>query len=287
MNTPRQDEIAHALIVDEPWISKILRGEKIWELRTTHCQKRGWVGLIRKGSGQVVGVARITGSKGPLTPADLDARRDAHRVPNGFLHTNPEYRYAWELGNAQALRDPVHYTHKLGAVIWVRLDPSVTRAIPDHLGPDFQGFGASNQSQLQEIEMQNTTEHFAGSAIDRRPRSISLGSGGLAAQAEEWLGRRFPMTRKPTKYIAGFDLGAGREVAIERSRQSLMVWIGSIPAGLSGYRIVNRSNPGQPYQPSQDRNSNLRSVAPTLATGHQAYYLELEDLGALERLVAV
>jgi ASCH domain-containing protein len=47
------------LIIDEPWISLILQGEKIWEMRKTACHHRGRIALIRKGSGQVVGIAAL------------------------------------------------------------------------------------------------------------------------------------------------------------------------------------------------------------------------------------
>jgi len=44
-----------ALIIDEPWISKILSGEKTLEMRSRHTKIRGRIGLIRKGSGLIVG----------------------------------------------------------------------------------------------------------------------------------------------------------------------------------------------------------------------------------------
>lgn len=285
MNKPNPDEITHALIIDEPWISKILRGEKTWELRTTHCQKRGWVGLIRKGSGQVVGIARVVGSRGPLTPHDLSLYQDAHRVPASFLQLKPEYQYAWEMADARPLATPVRYSHKSGAVIWVQLDPSVTEQIGAQLVGSAPRSSLLKDIHSEEVKMQTTTTPSARATMSPYHRTTATAGGRLSEQAEIWLGQRFAATRAPTKYIAGFDLGAGRQIAIERCRHSLMVWIDSVPAGLSGYRVVNRSNPGQPYQPSQDRNSNLRTVTPTLATGRLAYYLELNDLGVLERLV--
>ena len=67
-----ETESMKALIVDEPWISAILRGEKTWEMRKTGCNLRGSIALIRKGAGHVVGVAEVTdclpllGSRGGL-----------------------------------------------------------------------------------------------------------------------------------------------------------------------------------------------------------------------------
>jgi hypothetical protein len=106
-----------------------------------------------------------------------------------------------------------------------------------------------------------------------------------AARAEAWLAARFPFTAPPTKYLAGFQLGGGRELAIERTRRTISVWVRRIPDELAGCTMRNRKNPGQPYAASQSRNSNLRSVAPTLATGHEACYVELEDLGVLAKLI--
>ena len=53
-----ETESMKALIVDEPWISAILRGEKTWEMRKTGCNLRGSIALIRKGAGHVVGSRR-------------------------------------------------------------------------------------------------------------------------------------------------------------------------------------------------------------------------------------
>ena len=39
-----------ALIVDEPWITAILKGDKTWEMRKKNCNIRGQIALIRKGS---------------------------------------------------------------------------------------------------------------------------------------------------------------------------------------------------------------------------------------------
>lgn len=125
--------ITHALIIDEPWISRILAGEKTWELRTTHCHRRGWIGLIRKGSGQVVGIVRLVNSHGELSVRELLANQTRHRVPAEFLDARSRYRFAWELAGARALTRAVHYRHPRGAVIWVELAPSVRDALTSAL----------------------------------------------------------------------------------------------------------------------------------------------------------
>lgn len=119
------------LIIDEPWISKILRGEKHWEMRSQATAARGTVALIRKGSGTVVGVARIMGCVGPLNLDQLHANAEKHRVPMVEFESGraAKWSMAWVLAAAQPLPSPVPYKHPFGAVIWVNLDPGVEAAV--------------------------------------------------------------------------------------------------------------------------------------------------------------
>ncbi|KQQ15546.1 hypothetical protein ASF59_14570 [Methylobacterium sp. Leaf121] len=124
-----------ALIIDEPWIGLILRGEKTWEMRRTACHQKGQIALIRKGSGQVVGFADCEGS----LPALADAYRAAeprHRIPvdrqtQAFADG---WRTPWVITNARPLDRPVAYAHRSGAVIWVNLDPMVAEVVAAQAG---------------------------------------------------------------------------------------------------------------------------------------------------------
>ena len=126
-----------ALIIDEPWIGLILRGEKTWEMRRTACHQKGQIALIRKGSGQVVGVANCAGSLPAL--ADADAYRAAeprHRIPvdrqaQAFADG---WRTPWVITSARPLDRPVAYAHRSGAVIWINLDPMVAEAVAAQAG---------------------------------------------------------------------------------------------------------------------------------------------------------
>jgi hypothetical protein len=70
------------LIIDEPWISKILRGEKTWEMRRTLSKIRGRIALIRKGSGQIVGVADVVACNPPVATLDEYAATERfHGIP--------------------------------------------------------------------------------------------------------------------------------------------------------------------------------------------------------------
>jgi hypothetical protein len=121
-----------ALIVDEPWISAILRGEKTWELRKTRCKLRGSIALIRKGSGHVVGVAEATDCLPPLGTREAYASAEPfHRVPP----SDQKYSFAegwrtpWVLANARPLPKAVPYKHPSGAVIWVNLGPETAAKV--------------------------------------------------------------------------------------------------------------------------------------------------------------
>ncbi|SDZ85732.1 ASCH domain-containing protein [Microbulbifer marinus] len=116
--------ISKALIIDEPWISYLLQGKKSWELRSRQTQYRGWFGLIRKGSGEVVGIARLADVSDYLDDHALETSFDKHRV-GADTYTAPGYkwRYAWKLEDIRILPEPVAYQHKSGAVTWVTLNP--------------------------------------------------------------------------------------------------------------------------------------------------------------------
>ena len=103
------------LIIDEQWIGLILQGNKTWEMRTSTWKHRGHIGLIRKKSGHVVGVAELVDNRPPLT--NLAAYAEAenfHCIP-------PE--------NAQPLRRPVPYRHPNGAVKSVNLSEEVAAQV--------------------------------------------------------------------------------------------------------------------------------------------------------------
>jgi hypothetical protein len=121
---------AQALIIDEPWIGHIMAGRKTWEMRSRRTTKRGPVGLVRKGSGQIVAVANIVDSLPPLSPTQMAASFDEHRIPQAMVET-ASYKWftPWVLGNVRVLEQPVSYRHPSGAVTWVDLAPDVQAAL--------------------------------------------------------------------------------------------------------------------------------------------------------------
>ena len=51
--------VSRALVVDQPWVGLIADGAKVWEMRTRPTKVRGWIGLIEKGTGTIIGVAYL------------------------------------------------------------------------------------------------------------------------------------------------------------------------------------------------------------------------------------
>ncbi|CAA0081077.1 Uncharacterised protein [Zhongshania aliphaticivorans] len=132
--------VRKALIIDSPWIEKILTGEKTWEMRSTRATHRGPFALIQKGSGQVKGIAHLDSVSGPYSNAEIGQFFHKHHVgPSIYEQADYKWRYAWELSQANKLKQPVDYRHKNGAVTWVDLDDDdATHAIAIQLGAEIK-----------------------------------------------------------------------------------------------------------------------------------------------------
>jgi len=119
------------LLIRSPWIEKILTGRKSWEIRGSNTNIRGRIGLIRSGSGLIVGTCDLVGAEGPLSLAELRRNVSKHKIPLSELQGRLPYKktFAWVLRDAKPLRKPVPYKHPPGAIIWVKLAESVSRRI--------------------------------------------------------------------------------------------------------------------------------------------------------------
>jgi hypothetical protein len=142
-----------ALIIDEPWMTEVLAGRKIWEMRRTRCHHRGPIALIRKGSGQVVGVADVVDSLSSIESAEaFAAAENRHRIPPDRQSAAfaDGWRYPWVLRNARPLAEPVHYQHPKGAVIWVTLEADVAAQVAEScLLQTAGGDGETNHDSTQ------------------------------------------------------------------------------------------------------------------------------------------
>jgi hypothetical protein len=120
-----------AIIIDEPWVSKILDREKVWEMRSKRTNFKGAIALIRKRSGTIVGTATLVGCLPPLSPEELALHEPNHCIPRGEQEAAFEMGRVvpWVLRDATRLAESVPYLHRSGQQIWVRLDAHVDRAI--------------------------------------------------------------------------------------------------------------------------------------------------------------
>jgi hypothetical protein len=104
------------LVIRQPWIGMILRGEKIWEMRGQPWRYRGPIALIEKGSGTVVGLARLVDDGPPLTETELRATFDKHRIPASELPIALREGWVrpWVLADVTRLSRRVPYKHTSG-----------------------------------------------------------------------------------------------------------------------------------------------------------------------------
>lgn len=109
-----------ALIIGEPWISKILSHEKTWEMRSRKTNIRGRIGLIRKGSGLIVGDAYLSNSV-TIIKNKLHVVSQYHCIDYNSNQELLKYHVAWELMSVNKYDKPIPYEHPRGAVIWVKV----------------------------------------------------------------------------------------------------------------------------------------------------------------------
>ncbi|MEW4459324.1 hypothetical protein AB1K42_14620 [Roseibium algicola] len=121
-------KVTRGLIIADPWIEHILEGQKDWEMRAQATSHRGWFGLIRKGSGQGVGLARLTECGLPLSPDEMIASHEHHRIPETMIRSGAVSRWIipWKLADFRPLEQPVSYENKSGAVTWVLFSDEVS-----------------------------------------------------------------------------------------------------------------------------------------------------------------
>jgi hypothetical protein len=96
---------------------------------------RGWIGLIEKGTGTVIGMACLTGSLPALSRDVHHLHFKKHRVPARSVRKTYDGKYLipWVLAKAFRLQKPLAYQHPSGAVTWVRFTDEVSRALARRL----------------------------------------------------------------------------------------------------------------------------------------------------------
>ena len=123
--------VERGLVIQQPWVGMIADGKKIWEMRTRRTRLRGWIGLIEKGAGQIIGVAYLKGSPPALRRSDHHLYYRKHRVkPERSNKTySGKYLFPWVMSKAIRLLKPVTYKHPYGAVTWVKFSEEVSRGL--------------------------------------------------------------------------------------------------------------------------------------------------------------
>lgn len=112
---PASDEVpVRGLVLMADPLEKILSGRKTMELRSRQNRQLGRVALIRKGSGQIYGVADIIESVGPMDMNEFRARIAEHGVESNRLQEvfDKGWTIGWRMANVKKLRYPVPYVHK-------------------------------------------------------------------------------------------------------------------------------------------------------------------------------
>lgn len=124
-------QVTKALVIADPWIGLIIDGYKTWEMRSRSTNIRGRIGLIRKGTGKICGVANLVSCGDPLTPDEMIHYFAKHRIPETMIRSGQvaKWNRPWMLEEVRSLGTPVPYKPKPGAVIWVSLDAKVVDAI--------------------------------------------------------------------------------------------------------------------------------------------------------------
>lgn len=132
--------ITKGLIIADPWIGYILGGTKDWEMRSSGASLRGWFGLIRKGTGAVYGVARLIEVGAPLSPSEMVATFEHHRIPEHMIRSGEvaKWNTPWKLADVRQFGRPVPYRHKSGAVTWVELDGATIDGVASQFGTAVQ-----------------------------------------------------------------------------------------------------------------------------------------------------
>lgn len=85
-------DIKADLVIDRLWLSMILDPTKCWETRSIKVKAREHLALIEKGSGSVVGVAKLIDAKDPFTIEEMANRASQHQIPPE-IYRAPGYKW--------------------------------------------------------------------------------------------------------------------------------------------------------------------------------------------------
>ncbi|MBO9608062.1 MAG: ASCH domain-containing protein [Paenibacillaceae bacterium] len=116
-------EIDRALVIREPYASRIVDGTKKWEIRGSGTLIRGKIAIIAGGTGTMIGSCELTDVIGPLSLDEYTLSYEQRGLRQIEACDKLPYKqtFAWVMSHAKRFRSPVAYEHPNGAVIWVKL----------------------------------------------------------------------------------------------------------------------------------------------------------------------
>jgi len=129
--------VMKALIIREPWIDRILAGDKTWEMRSRTWKHTGPLALIRAGSKQVVGMARMVNCRTAITDAVEFAKAERFHaiLPSEQADAfRAGWTTPWVLAEMRRLDRPVPYAHT-SQVDRVNLQPDEAAKVLAQLRP--------------------------------------------------------------------------------------------------------------------------------------------------------
>lgn len=105
------------LIIRDPWATKILDGEKTWEIRGSYTHIRERIVIVKSGQGAGFGEVNLIDCI-PVTQSDLKSGFAFHRIPDNYpiQYKRP---HAWVMELAAWYPEPIRYHHPKGAIIWI------------------------------------------------------------------------------------------------------------------------------------------------------------------------
>jgi hypothetical protein len=268
-----------ATIIREPWIGEILAGKKTWEMRSRPVQTRGLIGLIRKGSGQVVATASLVESPGPLDAETYAKTVHLHGVPldQQVSVIARGWVYPWILENVQPLNPPVRYAHK-GGVSWVTLDDEVAAMIMVRVG----GHASSQAKFSSSIPTASTAGQITSLAAPHAPRSAPLVVGIPAG-----IGRRVELTsgnlrhshvylRSILDFFPSDAIGGSNKTGV--AARNLRVTFdpgGTIETDIAGDKGILRARGGTLRRFFEDSGASPGDTVEIIRTGPYAYTFTL------------
>ena len=171
--------ITKGLIIADPWIGYVLDGTKDWEMRASGASHRGWFGLIRKGTGAIYGVARLIEVGTQLSPTEMIATFERHRIPEHMIRSGEvaKWNTPWKLADVHRLDQPVPYLHKRGAVTWVELDDAAIDGVARQFGDGIPKINADANMPLVSMPERDRSRNATTVKVDvfHRSRTPRIG----------------------------------------------------------------------------------------------------------------